>query len=148
MNQSKRYDALRPAARAVSDEFAATLSVIALTPKEAAIVKPYYLGMLSGHLPLWDRDGFFEGVLGRLQGWLAELGVRRYVDEDGYEYWDAREYLQRTRRPALDTFLAAGLRYFVSHLILTRCSTALNSRSLVRTVPLTRWAVATQNASA
>lgn len=38
--------------------------------------------------------------------------------------------------------------YFASHLTLTRCSTALNSRSLVRTVPLTRWAVATQKASA
>ena len=38
--------------------------------------------------------------------------------------------------------------YFVSHLTLTRCSTAANSRSLVRTVPFTRWAVAIQNASA
>lgn len=90
MNRWKRYDALRPVARAVSEEFATTLSLIALTPEEAAIVKPYYLGMLSGHLRLWDREAFFEGVLGRLQARLAELGARRYVDKDGYEYWDLK----------------------------------------------------------
>jgi predicted nucleotidyltransferase len=90
INRWKRYDALRPVARAVSGEFARTLSLIALTPEEAAIVKPYYLGMLSGHVRLWDRDGFFEGVLRRLQARLAELGARRYVDNEGYEYWDLK----------------------------------------------------------
>ena len=90
VNRWKRYDAFRPSARAVSDEFKAMLSLIVLTPEEAAIVKPYYLGMLSGHLLLWDRDGFFEGVLCRLQARLAELGARRYVDKDGYEYWDLK----------------------------------------------------------
>ena len=90
VNRWKRYDPLRPIARAVSDEFARTLSLIALTPEEAAIVKPYYLGMLSGHLLLWDCDGFFAGVLRRLQARLAELGARRYVDKDGYEYWDLK----------------------------------------------------------
>jgi hypothetical protein len=44
----ERYGALRPVARTVSDEFAAGLSLIALTPEEAATVRPYYLGMLSG----------------------------------------------------------------------------------------------------
>jgi hypothetical protein len=90
VNRWKRYDPLRPIARAVSDEFAAALSVIALTPEEAATVKPYYLGMLSGHFLLWDRDGFFAGILGRLEARLAELGARRYVDKDGFEYWDLK----------------------------------------------------------
>jgi predicted nucleotidyltransferase len=85
-----RYGMLRPVARAVSDEFAAALSLIALTPEEAGTVRPYYLGMLSGQVLLWDREGFFEGVLGRLRARLAELGARRYVDEDGYEYWDLK----------------------------------------------------------
>jgi hypothetical protein len=39
---------------------------------------------------LWDREGFFEGVLARLRARLAELGARRYVDKDGYEYWDLK----------------------------------------------------------
>lgn len=55
VNRWKRYDPFRPMARAVSDEFAAALAVIALTPEEAATVKPYYLGMLSGYLLLADR---------------------------------------------------------------------------------------------
>ncbi len=89
-NRWKRYDPVRPIARAVSDDFAAALSVIALTPEEAVIVKPYYLGMLAGHVLLLDREGFFAGVLGRLQARLSELGARRYVDKDGYEYWDLK----------------------------------------------------------
>lgn len=86
----ERYGALRPVARAVSDQFAAALSLIALTPEEAGTVRPYYLGMLSGHVLLWDREGYFQGVLGRLRARLAELGSRRYVDKDGYEYWDLK----------------------------------------------------------
>jgi hypothetical protein len=53
-------------------------------------VKPYYLGMLCGHVVLRDSGGFFAGVLDRLQRRLQELGARRYVDEDGYEYWDLK----------------------------------------------------------
>ncbi|MGH6690203.1 MAG: nucleotidyltransferase domain-containing protein [Gammaproteobacteria bacterium] len=90
VNRWKRYDPLRPIARVVSDDFAAGLSVIALTPEEAATVKPYYLGMLAGHVLLLDRGGFFAGVLSRLEARLAELGARRYVDKDGYEYWDLK----------------------------------------------------------
>lgn len=85
-----RYAPFRSAAREVSDEFAAVLSVIALTPEEAATVRPYYLGMLSGHVLLRDQERFFEGVLARLQGRLGELGARRYLDPDGYEYWDLK----------------------------------------------------------
>ncbi|MBI3948964.1 MAG: hypothetical protein HY314_00695 [Acidobacteria bacterium] len=45
-----------------------------LTPEEARVVNPYYLGMLSGHLILFDRDHFFARVLELLQKRLAELG--------------------------------------------------------------------------
>jgi hypothetical protein len=46
--------------------------------------------MLSGHEILRDRDGFFAAVLERLRRRLAELGSRRHVDRDGYEYWDLK----------------------------------------------------------
>lgn len=82
-----RYDVPVGLARDVSEEF---VSLILLTPEEASPVKPYYLGMLSGHLAVVDQDGFFAGVLDRLRARLAELGARRYVDEDGYEYSDLK----------------------------------------------------------
>ena len=85
-----RYVPFQRAARDVSESFSAALSLILQTPAEAGRVKPYYLGMLSGHVLLFDREGFFAGVLERLQRRLAELGARRYVDEDGYEYWDLK----------------------------------------------------------
>ena len=77
-------------ARAVSEEFADALMPVPLTPEEAASVKPYYLGMLSGHRLLHDAEGFFAGVLDRLQARLRELGAKRLVDEDGYDYWDLK----------------------------------------------------------
>ena len=86
----ERYEGSRDLARAVSPEFGRDAAPILLTPEEAAQVKPYYLGMLSGHEILMDRDGFFAGVLDRLRQRLAELGSRRYVDPDGYEYWDLK----------------------------------------------------------
>ena len=89
-NRFERYKGLRALARGVSEEFAETVAPILLTSEEATVAKPYYLGMLSGHVLLRDRDGFFEGVLTRLRARLAELGSRRYVDEDGYEYWDLK----------------------------------------------------------
>ena len=85
-----RYEGLRNVAREVSDEFADMVAPILLTPEEALHVKPYYLGMLSGHLVMRDEAGFFAGILDRLRQRLAELGSRRYVDEDGYEYWDLK----------------------------------------------------------
>ena len=89
-NRFERYKGFRGLARGVSEELAETVAPILLTPEETMVVKPYYLGMLSGHVFLRDRDGFFEGVLTRLRARLAELGSRRYVDEDGYEYWDLK----------------------------------------------------------
>jgi predicted nucleotidyltransferase len=89
-NRFARYSGLRDLARQVSDTFAQDIAPILLAPEEAERVKPYYLGMLSGHMILYDRDGFFAAVLKRLRGRLAELGSRRYVDKDGYEYWDLK----------------------------------------------------------
>jgi predicted nucleotidyltransferase len=85
-----RYGGLSDLAREVSEEFAYLVTPILLTPEEAQEVKPYYLGMLSGHAILLDEGGFFAAVLERLRQRLAELGSRRYVDEDGYEYWDLK----------------------------------------------------------
>ena len=89
-NRFERYRGLRDVARGVSRGFGEAVAPILLTPEEAQHVKPYYLGMLSGHVILRDADGFFAGVLDRLRRRLAELGSRRYVDEDGYEYWDLK----------------------------------------------------------
>jgi uncharacterized protein len=85
-----RYERLRDVAREVSEEFADMVTPILLTPEEAEQVKPYYLGMLSGHAVVHDDGEFFAGVLDRLRRRLAELGSRRYVDEQGYEYWDLK----------------------------------------------------------
>jgi predicted nucleotidyltransferase len=86
----ERYQPVRELAQGVSEELADRLSLIVSTPEGAEHVKPYYLGMLSGHVLLHDAGGFFAAVLGRLQRRLQELGARRYVDEDGYEYWDLK----------------------------------------------------------
>ncbi len=88
--RSDRHRLLYGIARRVSGEFASTVAPIVATPEEAARVKPYYLGMLSGHMMLWDTDGFFGGVLDQLRRRLTELGARRYVDDDGYEFWDLK----------------------------------------------------------
>ena len=85
-----RYEGLRDVAREVSEEFADMVAPILLTPEEASQVKPYYLGMSSGHVMVRDEGGFFAGVLDRLRQRLAELGSRRYVDDRGYEYWDLK----------------------------------------------------------
>jgi len=86
----ERYEGMRALAEKVSEVFADSVTPIFLTPQEAEQVKPYYLGMLSGHTILDDRHGFFADVLEKLRRRLVELGSRRYVDEDGYEYWDLK----------------------------------------------------------
>ena len=86
----ERYQPVRELVQEVSEELADRLSLIVSTPEGAEHVKPYYLGMLSGHVLLHDAGGFFAAVLDRLQRRLQELGARRYIDEDGYEYWDLK----------------------------------------------------------
>jgi hypothetical protein len=78
------------AAREVGEALADRIAPLSLTPEEAAHTRPFYLGMLSGHVLLVDEGGFFAAILHRLRQRLAELGSRRYVDEDGYEYWDLK----------------------------------------------------------
>ncbi len=75
------------AVKAVTKAFASKVSVMPLTPEEASTTKPFYLGMLTAHTLLYDRDGFFATILERLKTRLAELGSERRVDKDGYEYW-------------------------------------------------------------
>ena len=81
---------LGPLAHQVSDSFAATASSILLTPEEASSIKPFYLGLLDGHVILVDREGFMRGILARLERRLAELGSRRLTDEQGNPYWDLK----------------------------------------------------------
>ena len=78
------------AVKAVTKNFASKVSVIPLKPEEAITTKPFYLGMLTAHALLYDRDGFFAAILQRLKTRLAELGSERRVDKDGYEYWDLK----------------------------------------------------------
>ena len=75
------------AVKTVAKDFASKVSIIPLTPEEASTTKPFYLGMLTAHVLLYDRDGFFATILQRLKTRLAELGSERRVDKDGYEYW-------------------------------------------------------------
>ena len=85
-----RQGALFTLARSVSEEFADVLMPVPMTPEEAVSVKPFYLGMLSGHRILRDSGGFFAAVLRRLEARLRDLGAQRHVDPDGYEHWDLK----------------------------------------------------------
>ena len=53
------------------------LSVIVRTRTEAQRTVPLYLDMVEDALLLYDRDGFFAGVLARLRERLTELGAER-----------------------------------------------------------------------
>jgi predicted nucleotidyltransferase len=53
------------------------LAVIARTRSEAARTVPLYLDMVEDAQILYDRDGFFAGVLARLRTRLRELGAER-----------------------------------------------------------------------
>lgn len=85
-----RHRLLSPLSHQVSDEFAATVSAVLLTPEEASSVKPFYLGLLDGHRILVDRGDFVRGILTRLENRLATLGARRLTDELGNGYWDLK----------------------------------------------------------
>lgn len=82
-----RHELWLNAAQEVSEEFAQWASVIPLTPAEAAVIKPYYLGMLSGHRILFDRGAFFHRIMQRLRRRLRALGSERRIDHEGREYW-------------------------------------------------------------
>ena len=60
------------------------------TRPEAEVRTPIYLDMVEDARILYDRDGFFSGVLAGLRRRLAELGARRVFLEDGSWYWDLK----------------------------------------------------------
>ena len=64
-----------------------TLSTVLLRPAEAAVTKPFYLDMTIASELLYDKDGFFAGVLARLKRRMDELGTRRAYDVTGAPYW-------------------------------------------------------------
>jgi len=52
-------------------------SPILLTPEEAARTRPIYLDMVEDAVILYDRGGFFAGVIAKLKARLQELGAQR-----------------------------------------------------------------------
>ena len=60
------------------------------TRREAEVHTPLYLDMAEDAWILYDRDGFFAGVLAGLRQRLAELGARRVFLGDGSWYWDLK----------------------------------------------------------
>lgn len=68
----------------------ASLSPILLTPEEAACRIPLFLDMTEDARILYDRGGFFEGVLAELRRRLRELGARRIPYGGGW-YWRLKE---------------------------------------------------------
>lgn len=60
------------------------------TRAEAEARTPLYLDMVEDARVLYDRDGFFSGVLDGLRRRLAQLGARRVYLEDGSWYWDLK----------------------------------------------------------
>ena len=54
-----------------------SLSPILKTPEEAERFSPLYLDMTQDAVILYDKDGFFKGVLDKLRERLKELGAER-----------------------------------------------------------------------
>jgi predicted nucleotidyltransferase len=65
------------------------LARIVRTPQEAARSIPLYLDLTEDAVLLYDRDGFFAGVLDRLRATLRRLGARR-IREGTTWYWDLK----------------------------------------------------------
>jgi predicted nucleotidyltransferase len=65
------------------------LARIVRTPEEARRVRPLYLDMTEDAVLLFDRDGFFAGVLAALRASLQRLGAKR-VRLGRSWYWDLK----------------------------------------------------------
>jgi predicted nucleotidyltransferase len=63
-------------------------NLVTKTPEEAREHSPLYLDMVEDGRLLFDRDGFFAGVLGEMRLRMRELGSRRVFLADGSWYWD------------------------------------------------------------
>lgn len=84
-------EALEPDLRAAREKgVSASLSPVLLTPEEATRRIPLFLDMTEDARVLYDRGGFFAGVLAGLRQRLKELGARR-VRYGGAWYWVLKE---------------------------------------------------------
>ncbi|ADN51472.1 nucleotidyltransferase family protein [Vulcanisaeta distributa] len=67
--------------------YAITLSPLIKTREEAKRFSPLYLDMTEDAVIVYDKDGFFEGVLTRIINRLRELGATRVWVSDRAWYW-------------------------------------------------------------
>lgn len=65
------------------------ISTIIKSPEEAERGSPLFLDMVEDARILFDRNGFFNGVLERLRRRLKELGARRIWRGNAW-YWDLK----------------------------------------------------------
>jgi len=90
-----RYSLIHPfleeAERCVSQDWKSgrhhRFSTILKTREEARHTSRYYVDMTTDAVLLYDRDGFFGGVLDRLRARMKELGSRKIAIGDRW-YWD------------------------------------------------------------
>jgi len=82
--------AFEPALRAAEEQGIETrLARIVRTPGEAERTIPLYLDLTEDAVLLYDRDGFFAAVLGRVRRSLRRLGARR-IRQGRSWYWDLK----------------------------------------------------------
>jgi len=65
------------------------ISAIIKSPEEAEKGSPIFLDMVEDARILFDRNGFFEGVLDKLRKRLKELGSKRIWKGNAW-YWDLK----------------------------------------------------------
>jgi hypothetical protein len=80
--------------RAAAAEVDTRLARIVRTPAEAARPIPLYLDFTEDAVLLFDREGFFAGVLDRVRASLRRLGARR-VRQGKTWYWDLKPDFKR-----------------------------------------------------
>lgn len=66
--------------------FRPRISAVFKTREEAGAGSPLFLDMVEDAVILYDRDGFFEGVIGRLRDRLNRLGAKRVFQGERW-YW-------------------------------------------------------------
>ena len=59
------------------------------TPDEAERTSPLYLDLVEDAMILYERDGFFSAILGRLRASLRRLGARR-IRRGRIRYWELK----------------------------------------------------------
>jgi len=66
-----------------------------LRPEEAEKNRPIYLDMIEDGVIIYDRNGFMENVLKRLEKRLQELGSKKVYLPDGSWYWVLKPSIKR-----------------------------------------------------